>query len=207
MRSHVWPKPYSSHEIRGLSMKTYTYTKGQIISGNSIPEDIRHLLVKASSAHWVAPYGDHIEAYKFWQSVSIEVRNPEIIISFIKGDNISKLENKLLSISGDTFCAPNHEEDLDKLISIGKSVNKKDIYVMKGRDSQCHENAARCWDANREQSSIMTGYVLDDGVWRQHSWVLDSNGTIVETTFIREAYFGITLTPEEANAFYFDNAW
>jgi hypothetical protein len=120
---------------------------------------------------------------------------------------MKRLEKILLSISGHTFCSPGIEEDLEKLVSSGSSVNKKGIYVIQGRVSACHENSANCWDANRERSSIMTGYVLDDGVWRQHSWVLDNKNKIVETTHVREAYFGIKLTAEEADKFFYDNSW
>ncbi len=39
---------------------------------------------------------------------------------------------------------------------------------------------------------IATGYALDaDGLWRQHSWVMDKKGRVIETTVRRVAYCGI----------------
>jgi hypothetical protein len=117
------------------------------------------------------------------------------------------LEKTLLSIAGKIFSKPDFEEDLDKILSRGKSVNIKNIETMKGRDSQCHENTALCWDNNRDICSIMTGYALYKGMWVQHSWVLKKTGVIVETTFPRDSYFGFKLTHEEAEEFYNNNAW
>lgn len=45
-----------------------------------------------------------------------------------------------------------------------------------------------------EIASIGTGYALsDDGLWRQHSWGLEADGVVVETTFERRSYVGIVL--------------
>jgi hypothetical protein len=126
----------------------------------------------------------------------------------LKKENFKEtLIKKLLLIGGHTVTMPEIEEDLAKIIERGTAPSINHLYVMKGRESQCHENSANCWDANRDRSSIMTGYALLDGMWVQHTWVLDKEKTIVETTTPREAYFGFELTPEEADQFYFDNAW
>lgn len=116
------------------------------------------------------------------------------------------LESLLVNSAGGKLCRPAYEEDLEKILSRGVLVDKKGAYLMKGRPNQCHENSALCWDANRDKSSIMTGYCLDGGLWRQHSWVIDNKGRIVETTFLREAYFGFPLNLEESEYFYFMNA-
>lgn len=120
-----------------------------------------------------------------------------------------KLEASLLAVGGKRCLIPEIEEDLDALLSRGEAVDTAGLYRMLGRPSQCHENSARCWDANRDHATLMTGYALsDDGVWRPHSWVLDGKGVIVETTEPqRQCYFGFKMTEVEADQFYFDNAW
>ena len=140
-------------------------------------------------------------------SLSIEVIMTVGINKPLTKYSKEQLREKLLSIGGTVALIPSIEEDLPQILERGVSPSIKHLYVMKGRDSQCHENSALCWDANRGYSSIMTGYALSKGQWVQHSWVLDSRETIVETTFKREAYFGFELTPEEADQFYFDNVW
>ena len=74
--------------------------------------------------------------------------------------------------------------------------------TMRGEPCRCHSNSAACWDENRELCRICTGYALSkDGVWRQHSWVLTNDGTVVETTEKRVQYFGYVMTEEECEEF------
>jgi len=48
----------------------------------------------------------------------------------------------------------------------------------------------------------VTGWALsNDGIWRQHTWLLKGKA-IVETTSPREKYYGFVLTDEEANQFW-----
>ena len=69
----------------------------------------------------------------------------------------------------------------------------------------CHFNAAKLYSEDPHAFKVVTGYaLLDDGVWRQHSWGL-SNERIVETTFVQEKYYGILLDPVEAIKFVFCN--
>jgi hypothetical protein len=117
-----------------------------------------------------------------------------------------KLTKMLLAIGGSRVDMPSIEEDLKQLVERGRSSSIKNIEFMKGRPSQCHENASLLWDANREICRIVTGYALAEGVWNQHSWC-ERGEVIVETTVRREAYFGSVLTPEECDEFYFNNAW
>lgn len=71
-----------------------------------------------------------------------------------------------------------------------------------GRPSQCHDNVASQW-LKKRFSAIGTGFGLsgDDGLWREHSWGLCRNGTIVETTEPRTSYFGVKLIGEAALEF------
>jgi hypothetical protein len=86
-----------------------------------------------------------------------------------------------------------------------------------GRPNQCHANAALHWAHSRGQCRIATGFALGgDGVWREHSWVVQPRGgapdpfrgddwTPLETTEPREAYFGYLLDDQEAEDFCFFN--
>jgi hypothetical protein len=64
---------------------------------------------------------------------------------------------------------------------------------MEGDVNGCHANAAALW-INGDVTSIGTGYALSaDGLWRQHSWGMDADGTVVETADKRVTYVGVTL--------------
>lgn len=117
-----------------------------------------------------------------------------------------KLIEKLLARGGMRVDMPSIEEDLVKLIERGRLSNTMNIEFMKGRPSQCHENASLLWEANQRLCLIVTGYALLDGVWCQHSWC-ERDTVVVETTTKREVYFGYEMTPEECDEFYFNNAW
>lgn len=82
------------------------------------------------------------------------------------------------------------------------------VKFVDGEPSQCHYNVAQLWLMG-EVESIATGYALNEDLWRQHSWGLTKNGTIVETTAERELYAGILLDNEgpdiEAIRFAFAN--
>ena len=66
--------------------------------------------------------------------------------------------------------------------------------------SQCHMNSKKLW--NRKKGRIANGYALSsDGLWRPHSWVVDSKG-IIETTELRLAYHGVILTDDEVTKEY-----
>jgi hypothetical protein len=113
----------------------------------------------------------------------------------------SPLKKLLLDIGGWAAVIPEIEPDLIKILERGRRFPGKSR-TMRGQPSRCHENSALCWEANTEQCSICTGYALSrDGVWRQHSWILAHDGTLVETTEKRVQYFGFVMTEEECQEF------
>jgi hypothetical protein len=71
---------------------------------------------------------------------------------------------------------------------------------------RCHYNSARLWAAQPELRQLATGFALgDDGCWRPHSWVLQpakGKPPVIETTIKRLLYYGLVLTPEEAEPFW-----
>jgi hypothetical protein len=68
-----------------------------------------------------------------------------------------------------------------------------------GMASSCHRNAVELWRQGTA-TAIGTGYGLsDDGLWREHSWGVASDGSVLETTEPRTTYFGVALRDEGAD--------
>jgi hypothetical protein len=69
-----------------------------------------------------------------------------------------------------------------------------------GEESACHVNVARLHRARG--GAIATGYALaDDGLWREHSWLVEAADSLVETTVGWVLYYGCTLNEDEARRF------
>ncbi|MFC7246118.1 hypothetical protein ACFQO7_26885 [Catellatospora aurea] len=99
----------------------------------------------------------------------------------------------LLSFGGSLVVPPViPESDLDELLARGSAFGTV-VRRVQGDVGECHRNVAMLW-IDRTIDSIGTGYALsDDGLWRQHSWGIDAEGALVETTDERRAYVGIVL--------------
>jgi len=125
-----------------------------------------------------------------------------------------ELRDRLLTFGGEEVCLPASEQDLQDIMKRGQFWYGDRIVFMEGLPSQCHFNSAHLWNENRDNPNatlhLATGYALsDDGMWRQHSWlVLERNdmNKIVETTEPRLAYFGFIFTVSEAEEFYEANS-
>lgn len=114
---------------------------------------------------------------------------------------IKPLRDKLLSIGGD-FVVPMREPDLKELLERGRLFSTDNIRLHEMR-YKCHVNVARLYHFSFKGEKIATGWALsDDGLWRQHSWLMTSDGKIVETTEVRLTYYGVELTEEESHFFY-----
>jgi hypothetical protein len=117
------------------------------------------------------------------------------------------LEQKLLEIGGTRYLSAMHEPELKLLLARGE-VFDEPAELVPGEPNRCHANAARLWDAEREALSIATGQALgDDGLWRQHSWVIRKypaagQARILETTVIPIKYFGVLLNDRESAGFW-----
>lgn len=120
-------------------------------------------------------------------------------------DRLFSLKEKLLSFAGDAVCLPGYEEDLTEILDCGQFWIGNNIKMMRGLPSQCHYNASRLWEQNKNQSHICTGYALSpDGMWRQHSWLIWNkarSNQIVETTVPRILYYGFVMTNEQCEEF------
>ena len=96
---------------------------------------------------------------------------------------------------------PRWEPDQDKILSRGRQWIGHNIKIIKGQTRNCHGNVAKRWRRSPRRYRIATGWALsEDGLWRQHSWIIDGR-TVIETTTPREKYFGFELTPLEAQQF------
>ncbi|MCW3819808.1 hypothetical protein ONA91_35770 [Micromonospora sp. DR5-3] len=99
----------------------------------------------------------------------------------------------LLSFGGSLVVPPVRPEfDLEELLASGSAFGSA-VRCVQGDVGECHRNVAARW-IDGAIESIGTGYALSaDDLWRQHSWGVDPDGALVETTDERRAYVGIVL--------------
>lgn len=125
-----------------------------------------------------------------------------------KYNNIIPLRSKLLLDIGGKEVVPNRETMAKELINEGEVIDFNSIEVVKGRSNQCHKNSCLLYQQNNCITHIGTGWALsDDDFWRQHSWAIKNNDTIVETTVPREIYYGICMNDERAEKFIKNMPW
>lgn len=78
------------------------------------------------------------------------------------------------------------------------------VKMRRGKHNRCHGNAADIWARSPDKYQLVTGYGLNDKIWRSHTWVVDGK-FIYETTTSRERYFGVVLEPGAATKFWLAN--
>lgn len=99
------------------------------------------------------------------------------------------------------------EEDMPSLLNanLSRTWNGENATLADGGlNNQCHANSV----ALHEQYglSVATGWALSsDGCWRQHTWCVDENDTVIETTVLRTQYYGFILTGDALEEFCFAN--
>jgi len=92
------------------------------------------------------------------------------------------------------------ENELLLLLSLGGLMDGP-IEVVPGQQSNCHQNVADLLDWHDQQgivgTRVATGWCYSEGLWRQHSWAVAADGTILETCGPpcpeREKYWGAIL--------------
>lgn len=116
------------------------------------------------------------------------------------------LSAQILEHGGMIVCAyPEPDPDLLPTVVRGEYLPAENIRRMEGEPRECHQNTAKLWVTGIAKT-VMTGYALSsDGIWRPHSWGLDENETIVETTVHWIGYYGFRMDDFEACRFAFSN--
>ena len=119
------------------------------------------------------------------------IQHPELI----------PLREKLLSIDG-LEIVPRPETDLEKILENGHLFDNP-VEVISGLPSQCHSNCAHIWFHYQDDCKIAVGWGLsDDGLWRQHTWIITHDDRLLETTEERIKYFGVKLNKSESEYFF-----
>ena len=127
------------------------------------------------------------------------------------------LRERLLSIGGKEIVVGFAEYFSDgispsALTKRARLFDARGVLKVTGAGGECHHNtAALCsgeqlWRFLRRRDlpkvKIATGWALyEDGLWRNHSWGVTTDGTVVETTVPFAAYFGVVLSPAEQERF------
>jgi hypothetical protein len=90
---------------------------------------------------------------------------------------------------------------LQVIADAGAAFANTQVRIMRGRPNECHRNAALFW-LKGKCLAIATGYYLGpDDVWRQHSWGVMGDGTILDTHSAGRRYFGVRVESIEAVKF------
>lgn len=138
---------------------------------------------------------------KRWPGVTVDQRR-DLPLRYRPSDVLGReLYDILVGIGGWVALIPPIEPDSTILVSHRAQIwDGKRASLWGGIPCECHRNAA--WLYKHEGLKIVTGYAMsDDGIWRQHSWALESHRRLIETTVGRVVYYGYVLTQEEAKEF------
>lgn len=112
-----------------------------------------------------------------------------------------KLRDKLLSYGGEEALIRSSDipsEEVERLLTRGQFwLGTRAVTDFKKMEAiNCHGNSACLM--REGLGEVVNGYALSpDGLWRNHSWLLQPNGKLIETTVRRKAYFGVVLTRAE----------
>ena len=117
-----------------------------------------------------------------------------------------ELREKLLSIGGEDVLSYSDEPgtmewnwqdySLQYLLSKGIHRQPNTVEFTEMPLGKCHTNSSRLY--LKGYGKIETGWALTFGVWQKHSWVLNIQKRILETTIPATDYFGYTLKSKES---------
>ena len=114
----------------------------------------------------------------------------------LKNPAAVKLRSKLLQHAGEEVLLRATPEEIDRLLVRGEFNPGKGAGLRRMQTNRCHFNAAKLF-LTGQAAKVVSGFALSEGLWRSHTWVLNSRGRITETTEPREVYFGSVLEPKE----------
>lgn len=108
------------------------------------------------------------------------------------GTRFTALADQLAPFGGSHLViAPGDELTLEQILAEARLLDARAVEHVPGKPSSCHRNIAARFRLG--QCAIATGYALSGGYWRQHTWGVKPDGTLVETTEPRDAYWGRIL--------------
>ena len=107
-----------------------------------------------------------------------------------------KLRAKLLGYAGEEVLLRVTSEEVDRLLARGEFHPAQGAGLRRMQANNCHFNSAKLFLTGKA-AKVVSGFALSEGLWRSHTWVLNSRGRIIETTEPREVYFGTVLEPKE----------
>ena len=110
-------------------------------------------------------------------------------------NKLLKLRSILLSLGGeDLVILDEGESEIDEILKDGQ-VFEATYKKVRGEVCNCHQNVIEQKEKHPDKYRIVTGYALsDDGLWRQHSWLVDKKNRTYETTMPRILYYGFIQT-------------
>jgi hypothetical protein len=132
---------------------------------------------------------------------------------------MNELEKKLISMSENDYgyALPSNDDGIkepleldpyaEKIFQQGLLFKPEKMFCLDMPLGQCHQNVANVFanNENEEGDKLYTGYTqqYQGGGWMQHSWIVDKEGFIVESTSsdTYPQYFGIELKDEDLGLF------
>jgi hypothetical protein len=111
-----------------------------------------------------------------------------------------RLRRKLLQIGG-TDVDFIDDPYLELIADEGRPFPGFEICIARGLPNECHRNSALLW-LKGKCATIATGYYLGpDDVWRQHSWGMLHDDTILDSHSAGREYFGVRMESLDAIKF------
>jgi hypothetical protein len=66
-----------------------------------------------------------------------------------------------------------------------------------GDPSRCYANSMALLEAAPKKYRFGIGWGLSENIWRPHAWVMDMKNVLIETTEVRDEYYGAVLSALE----------
>jgi|HubBroStandDraft_2_1064218.scaffolds.fasta_scaffold118593_2 hypothetical protein len=102
---------------------------------------------------------------------------------------------ELLTLNDDGSLLPPDPHTVAHLVADGRVLSTRGIRDAPGQPMDCHQNVVAL--AASGKHAIGTGYALGDGLWCSHSWCVNHENQIIETTGRRRLYFGVVVSLQE----------
>jgi hypothetical protein len=89
-----------------------------------------------------------------------------------------------------------------RLVKNGRPKLGDNVILLEVDRNSCHKNVARLFVSHPGEFRIASGFALGiDGMWQSHSWLVEKDDFIVETTVPRMIYYGTVLDKKCSYAF------